>query len=461
MALKSPVKNKPGLRYGSKHGPTKVEIIRQEDTINEEKEQRSASDDEDPHNPPSAGAAAIAVPAAPEGKVKVNGESINVESLPLIAFPDLPHPGFSLPGKEDLHEAVLTGNLVAFNSSGHIQTLELAFEWEGTPEAPVKLWLVDLMNLSGSHAGLPERFQTVTSGSPQSVLDFVTCLIWPLGQNFFHLPPQSAGAVKRCLQDAAPRSSTPSHLLHGGQLVCQAVQRGDWKACDEDIGGVSLGGMLEFPRPQAMKAQVLRLQDLRKHPQLKSEVLSDSDLGAVLEIAVELDGWASATMEWGLILQTKPAQLAACAVGLDMIRADVRMVQLLQMKAIAADGTPFLGPSKVDVFHDASANLPYVAKPTMVVRACTEKCLKGEDCGFVQHDASWSAMLQDSEIFRRIESIVSATFLVRWLVHIGYDLTPACIELPGIDGQVPVAGVDSGPTSLAAQAFACERRRRA
>ena len=217
------------------------------------------------------------------------------------------------------------------------------------------------------------------------------------------------------------------------------------------------------------RAQVLRLQDLRKHPQLKSEALSDSDLGAILEIAVELDGWASATMDCPLVsmgcMQTEPAQLAACAVGLDMIRADVRMVQLLQMKAIAANGIPFLGPSKVDIFHDTGVNIPYVAKPTMVVRACTKKCLEGQDCGLVQCDASWSAMLQDSEIFRRLESIVSATFLVRWLVHIGYDLTPACIELPGMDGQVPVAGMDSGPTSLAArmwaQGFACERRRRA
>ena len=214
---------------------------------------------------------------------------------------------------------------------------------------------------------------------------------------------------------------------------------------------------MEFPPPQTIKDEVLTLQDLRKHPQLKSEVLSDSDLGTILEIAVELDGCASATMEvciWGPFLQTEPAQLAACAVGLDMIRADVRMVQLLQMKAIATDGTAFLGPSEVDIFHDTGVNIPYIAKPTMVVRACTKKCLQGQDCGFVQGDASWSAMLQGSEIFRRLESIVSATFLVRWLVHIGYDLTQACIELPGMDGQVPVAGVDRGPTSLAARMWA-------
>lgn len=466
-------KNKTGLPYGSKHGPTKVEIIRQDsDSMPKKKEEGSGSDDEDPHNPPSAGAAALAIPAAPAVKAKVNGMSIDLAGV-RRGQEDLPLP---LPGKEDLHKAVLTGNLVAFVAkAGRIQTLDLAFEWEGTPEVPVKLWLVDLVDLGqkrGSHAGLPERFQMVTLGSPAPLLRLVALLIPLFGHSFLGLTPQSAGAVVRCLQDPAPRCTTPSDLLHGGQVLCQAVRRSDWKACEERIGGVSLGGMLEFPpppSPQTIKAQVLRLQDLRKHPQLKSEALSDSDLGAILEIAVELDGWASATMDCPLVgmgcMRTEPAQLAACAVGLDMIRADVRMVQLLRMKAIAANGIPFLGPSKVDIFHDTGVNIPYVAKPTMVVRACTKKCLEGQDCGLVQCDASWSAMLQDSEIFRRLESIVFATFLVRWLVHIGYDLTPACIELPGMDGQVPVAGMDSGPTSLAArmwaQGFACERRRRA
>ncbi len=444
-------KNKPGLPYGSKHGPTKVEIIRREtDSIHKEKEEDSASDDEDPPNPPSAGAAATAsaVPAAPGGKVRL--KSINEEPHPCL--PVMPLPFFS---PSHLREAVLTGNLVVFvcNQHRHIQTLELAFEWEGTPKVPVKLWFMELVDLgqeSGSHAGFPERFQMVTLASPAPLLELVVVLSVQLGLPVICLlQPQSAGAaVARCLQDPAPRSSTPSHLLHGGQLLCQAVQRSDWKACEERIGGVSLGGMLDFPPPQTTKAQLLTLQDLRKHPQLKSEVLSDSDLGTILEIAVELDGWASATimtME-GFIqcMQTEPAQLAACAVGLDMLRADVRMVQLLRMKAIAAHGTPFLGPAKVDIFHDASANIPYVAKPTMVVRACNRRCLVGEDCGLVQCDASWSAMLQDSEIFRRLESIVSATFLVRWLSHIGYDPTPACIELPSMDGQVPVAGVGSG-----------------
>lgn len=441
-------KNKPGLPYGSKHGPTKVEIIRQREIIEEEKKQGRGSDDEDPHNPPSAGAA-IAVPAAPAENVKVNGKS--------IYFVRVRHDGqeepmsMSLPGKEDLHEAVLTGNLVAFVRNDtqqgltHIQTLDLAFEWKGTPEVRVRLWLMDLPALgqkSGSHACVPKRFHMVTLGSPIPLFRLVASLIGP---SFLGLPPQSAGAVARCLQDPAPRCTTPSHLLHGGQLLCQAVQRSDWKACDERIGGVSLGGMLEFPRLQTMKAQLLRLQDLRKHPQLKSEVLSDSDLGTILEIAAELDGWAwaSATMEvdvLGTLMQKEPAQLAACAVGLDMIRADVRMGQLI---AIAENSAIFLGPSKVDIFNDPRAHIPFVAKPTMVVRACTKKCFKGQDCGFVRCDASWPAMLQDSEIFRRIESIVSATFLVRWLVHIGYDPTPACIELPGMDVQVPVAGVDS------------------
>ena len=218
-------KNKHGLPYGSKHGPTKVEIIRKErDSIHQEKEQCSDSDDEDPPNSPSAGAAATAAPAAPKDKVKVNGESIDLEPLPL-------------PEKEDLHEAVLTGNLVAFVSEvGHMQPLELALEWEGAPEAPVKLWLMDLVELgqeNGSHAGLPERFQMLDSTSPVPLLKLVLCLIWPLGYSLLSLPPQSAGAV--ALQDRAPRSSTPSDLLHGGQLVCQAVQRSDWEACDERI----------------------------------------------------------------------------------------------------------------------------------------------------------------------------------------------------------------------------------
>lgn len=433
-------KNKPGLPYGSKHGPTKVEIIRQREIIDEEKEQGSGSDDEDPRNPPSAGAAAIAVPAAPAEKlIVIRGNSI----YDVRVRHDGQEEPLSLLGKEDLNEAMLTGNLVAFlrkdtqQGLTHIQTL--AFKWEGTPEVvPVKLWLMDLVALgqeSGSHAGVPERFQMVTLGSPAPLLRLVTRLIWELEHcRIWLVPPQSAGAVARFLQDGGARSSTPSDLLHAGQLVCQAVQRSDWTACEERIGGVSLGGMLEFPPPQIIKAEVLTLQDLRKHPQLKSEVLSDSDLGTILEIAVELDGWASATCTdrfiGGFILETEPAQLAACAVGLDMIRADVRMAQLI---AIAEDSAIFLGPSMVDIFHDPGANIPYVAKPTMVVRACAKKCLKGQDCGFVRCDASWPAMLQDSEIFRRLESIVSATFLVRWLVHIGYDPTPACMELPGMD----------------------------
>lgn len=467
-------KNKPGLPYGSKHGPTKVEIIRQDpDSMPKKKEQGSGSDDEDPPNPPSTGVAATAsaVTAAPGGKIKVNGKSMNrilprtVEDVPDFFLP-------VLPGKEDLHElheAALTGNLVALvwkaKQDGYIGAVELTFEWEGTPEVPVKLWLVDLMYLEQGGDDLPERFQMLTLKSLAPLKKLVELLFFPIGLQFYWLPPHSAGPVARRLQDPARRSSTPSYLPHGGQLVCQAVQRSDWKAYDERIGGVSLGGMLEFPPPQTIKASVLRLQDLRKHPQLKSDVLSDSDLGTILEIAVELDGWASATMD-GLFdaeMKTEPAQLAAGAVGLDMIRADVRMVQLWCMEVIAVNGTPSLGPSKVDIFHDAGVNIPYVAKPTMVVRACTKKCLQGQDC--VQCDATWSAMLQDSEIFHRLESIVSATFLLRWLVHIGYDLTPACMELPGMDGQVPVAGMDSGPTSLAArmwaQGFACERRRRA
>ena len=199
-------KNKPGLPYGSKHGPTKVEIIRQEDIIDEEKKQGSGSDDEDPHNPPSAGAAAT-VPAAPGIKVKMNGESINLSSIFSVRCCGQEYT-FPLPGREDLHEAVFTGNLVAFGANaGHIQTLDLAFEWEGTPEVPVKLWLMDLVALgqeSGSHDGVPKKFQMVTLGSPAPLLRLVAHLIWELEHSLICLvPPQSAGAVARCLQSSS------------------------------------------------------------------------------------------------------------------------------------------------------------------------------------------------------------------------------------------------------------------
>lgn len=325
-----------------------------------------------------------------------------------------------------------------------------------SPSRPAELTAI-AVNLSQG-GKLPERCAVVTSQACAEQLALSRKLSWRV---FAAIPLAPPAAFLRGHQDHRCAQRVPAPAYGFGDVLGVAGLRPQHAYCSDRIGGISLGGLLGFS-PSTARIRlppVASVQLLRMHPQLGTHI-SDSDLALLVDAAAWGEGYCSVSMTGEGVLSTYPHCYIGHGVGQDLVQADAVLGDLsFGAKKPNITGWKFLtelekasapvccAPRSVDI-RSAPGTLPFIAVPEMAIFAGCSGCTAHGGCQvspgcqqFLQQcKVHWPELCEEFPVFRRIEALCAAMFVLRYMVHLGVSFESVADSLPPVmeDVQGPV-----------------------